>query len=171
MTESTPRINPWFEGLITALAVGGFLIILGIVFGLTPGIPQKTIDFFGDFTAQSYPYAAGTIVLPAPAHPSAHMDFYGSVVNFMIGIAVLQVVILAVRLWAHSRLGRIAETVGNLVFWAGGAVVANVYLLTGTLGGWFTFWASLIIIVGISLIVRGIIYYSRGWRGSAKPLF
>jgi hypothetical protein len=169
MTESAHRINPWYEGLITALAFGGFLIILGVVFGLTPGIPQKTIDFFRDFTSQSYPFAAGNIVFLAPAHPSAHMDFYSAVVNFMIGIAVLQAVILVVRLWAHSRLGRIAETVGNLVFWAGGAVVANVYLLTGTLNGWFTFWASLIIIVGISLIVRGIIYFSRSWRRSTQP--
>ncbi len=170
MTESH-KINPLYEGLITALAVGGFLIILGIVFGLTPGIPQKTIDFFSDFTSKSFPFAAGTVVLPVPAHPAAHMDFYGAVLNFMIGIAVLQVAILALRLWAHSRLGRIAETVGNLVFWAGGAIVANAYLLSGTLTGWFTFWASLIIIVGVSLIVRGIIHYSSGWRRRPHPSF
>jgi hypothetical protein len=171
MTESAHEINPWYESLITALAVGGFLIILGAVFSLTPGIPQKTISFFSDFTTQSSPFAAGTIVLPVPAHPSAHMDFYGALINFMIGIAVLQVVILALRLWAHSYLGRIAETVGNLVFWAGGAVVANVYLLSGTLTGWFTFWASLIIIVGVSLIVRGIIHYSRSWRRNAQSSY
>ncbi len=169
MADHPYRGNSWYEGLITALAFGGFFIILGAVFGLTPGIPQKTADFFSDFTAQSYPFGGGTIVLPAPAHPAAHMEFYGAVVNFMIGIAVLQVVILVLRLWVHSRLGRIAETVGNLIFWAGGAVAADVYLLAGTLSGWFTFWASLIIIIGVSIIVRGIIYFSRSWRRSPQP--
>ena len=168
MCANTQKINPWHEGLITALAVGGFLIILGVVFGLTPGIPQKTVDFFSDFTGQSYPFGDGTIVLPAPAHPAAHMDFYAAVLNFMIGIALLQVIILALRLWAHSRIGKIAETVGNLVFWAGAAAVANVFLLSGTLSGWFSFWSALVIIVGISLIVRGIIYFSRGWRGGSQ---
>jgi len=169
MADHQRKVNPWHEGLITALAVGGFFIILGAVFGLTPGIPQKTIDFFSDFTAQSYPFSGGTLVLPAPAHPAAHLDFYGAVINFMIGIAVLQVIILALRLWAHSRLGRIAETVGNLTFWAAGAFVANMYLLAGTLSGWFTFWAALIIIIGVSIVVRVIIRFSRGWRGSNQP--
>jgi hypothetical protein len=169
MADHQRKVNPWHEGLITALAVGGFFIILGAVFGLTPGTPQKTIDFFSDFSVQSFPYSGGNIVFPAPAHPAAHMDFYGAVINFMIGITVLQVVILALRLWAHSQLRRIAETVGNLVFWAGGAVVANIYLLTGTLSGWFTFWAALVIIIGVSIVVRVIIRFSRGWRGSTKP--
>ncbi len=169
MTQNTHKVNPWHEGLITALAIGGFLIILGIVFGLTPGIPQKIIAFFSDFTGQSYPLGDGTIVLPAPAHPAQHLDFYGAVFNFMIGIGVLQIAILVARLFAHSPVKRVAETVGDLVFWFGGAVVANVYLLAGTLTGWFTFWASLIIILGVSLVVRGILHFARGWRGSNQP--
>ncbi|MCW4000259.1 MAG: hypothetical protein NWE93_08460 [Candidatus Bathyarchaeota archaeon] len=151
----------WHEGLISALAFGGFLIILGVVFGLTPGISGQTIDFFTDITAVSYPAINGNIILPAPADPSAHLGFYVAVLSFFVGIAVLQVVILALRLWYHSRLGRIAETVGNLVFWAGGAVAAYVFLLAGTLTGWFTFWAMLLIIVGISLIVRGLIIFAK----------
>ena len=38
MTESSHRERALHEGLITALAVGGFFIIVGVVFGLTPGI-------------------------------------------------------------------------------------------------------------------------------------
>jgi hypothetical protein len=163
MTEHHYKANPWLEGIITAVAVGGFLIILGVVFGLTPGIPQKTVDFFGDFTGQSYPLGGGAIILPAPAHPAAHMDFYTAVFNFMIGIGVLQVVILGLRLYAHSRIHRIAETVGNMIFWFFGAAAAYIFLMSGTLAGWFQFWAAIIIIAGISLVVRGIIHFAT-WR-------
>jgi hypothetical protein len=163
LTQPDFRDRAIHEGLITALAVGGFLIILGAVFGLTPGIPQRIIDFFSDFTGQSYPLSGGTVVLPAPAHPSMHMAVYGAVFNFMVGIAVLQIAILALRLFYQSSFRRISETVGNLIFWAGGAVVAQVFLLSGTLSGWFAFWASLIIIVGVSLIVRGLLHFAKAW--------
>lgn len=152
----------WHEGLITALAVGGFLIILGATFGLTPGIPEKTVAFFSDITAVTYPAINGNIILPAPGTPAAHLDVYGATINFMVGIAVLQVAILALRFWFHSRVYRIAETVGNLVFWMVSAVMAYVFLLQGTLAGWFSFWASLLIVVGISLVVRGIIHFAKG---------
>ena len=167
MTKHSNKANPWYEGLITALSIGGFLIVLGSVFGFTPGILQKISDFFRDLSGQTYPFADGTLVLPAPANPAQHIDLFGTVFNFMVGIAVLQLVILVVRLLVHSRISKIAETVGDLIFWAGGAVTANVYLLSGTLTGWFTFWASLIIILGVSLIVRGIIQFSKGWKHSS----
>lgn len=164
MTEPVKRkANPWLEGLITAVAVGGFLIILGAVFGLTPGIPQKTVDFFSDFIGQFYPLGDGTLVLPAPAHPAAHIEFFTAIVYFMVGIGVLQVAILGLRLFAHSPMRRIAETVGNMIFWFFGAAAAYVFLLSGTLSGWFQFWAALIIIIGISLVVRGIINFAT-WR-------
>jgi len=146
------------------LAFGGFLIVLGVVFGLTPGILQKIVEFFCDFTGQPYPVDQGTIVLPAPANPAVHMDVYGAVFNFMVGMGVLQVVILALRLIVYSPFRRIVETVGNLVLWWGGAVAVNVFLLTGTLVGWFNFWAVLIIFWGVSLVIRGIIHLIWSWR-------
>jgi len=161
MTQPTLRERAIHEGIITALAVGGFLIIFGTVFGFTPGIPNKLIDFFSDFTGKSYPLNGGTLVLPAPAHPEQHLEVFGAVFNFMVGIALLQIAILALRLFYHSPLRRISETVGNLVFWSGGALVANIYLLSGTLKGWFAFWAALIILIGVSLVVRGIIHLSK----------
>ncbi len=81
--------------------------------------------------------------------------------NFILGIGILQIVILPLRLIVRSPFKRIAETVGNMVFWLGGAVVANVFLLAGTLTGWFQFWATLIILVGVSMIVRFGILFAR----------
>jgi hypothetical protein len=149
------------EGLITALAIGGFLIILGAVFGLTPGIPQQLIDFFSDFTSTSSPFGDGSLILPAPGNPTHHLEVYAALFNFMIGIAILQIAILVLRLFYHSPFRRISETVGNLTFWLGGALIAQAYLLNGTIEGWFTFWAALTIVIGVSLVVRGILHFFR----------
>ena len=147
------------EGLITALAVGGFLIILGSVFALTPGIYQATNNFFSDITTTTYHLGnTSTLTLPAPAHPTDHRDFYSAVINFLLGVGILQIVILALRLALHSRVRRLGQTVGDLVFWLGAAFVANIFLLAGTLNGWFQFWSAIIMLIGISLIARFLVY-------------
>ncbi len=161
MAQNPHRDKPLHEGLITALAFGGFLIILGAVFGLTPGVPTSIIDFFGDLSTASFPFGDGTISLLAPAQPATHAVFYGAVFNFMIGIAILQIVILALRLALRSTINKIAETIGNLVFWLGGAIAANIYLLAGTQIGWFQFWTWLIIIIGVSLVARFLVYLAK----------
>ncbi len=137
MSQTPRRDSLLHEGLIAALAVGGFLIILGLVFKLTPGITDKTTVFFNDLTTVTRNLGSSNVNLPAPAHPAEHLDFYTAMINFMLAVGILQIVILALRIAVHSRVRQIAETVGNLIFWLGAAFVANVFLLTGTLGGWF----------------------------------
>jgi hypothetical protein len=153
----------WHEGIITAIAVGGVFILLGLVAILTPDFGVKFGDFVSDFTLIYYPFGTGTVSFPAPQNPAIHNDLFIAATNFAIGIAILQIVILPMRLAFKSRLSRIAETVGNLVFWVGAAFVANVYLLAGTIEGWFQFWAFLIILAGVSLIVRGIVQFSKSF--------
>ncbi len=154
------RSFPYAEGLITALGFGGFLIILGVVFALTPGTWQAVTDFFSDLTFAAYQFGSpgSTISFLAPAHPDAHASFYWAVMGFCLGIAVLQIVILILRLIVQSRIGRISETVGNMIFWIGAALSVDVFLLAGTLTSWFQFWAVLILFLGVSLIARGIVY-------------
>lgn len=163
MTQSNAKDRTLSEGLITALAFGGFFVTLGVVFGLTPGIGNAVSNFFSDLTGVTYPAFNGALVLPAPAHPANHPVVYTAVFNFMLSIGILQIVILAARLWVHSSIRRIAETVGNAIFWLGGALVAYVYLMAGTVSGWFTFWPSLIVLAGVSLITQGIIRFVK-WR-------
>ena len=161
MIGSARKRSP-HEGLITALAIGGFFIILGSVFALTPGVSQETNAFFSDLTTVTYPLgSSSTVHLPAPANPAEHIGFYTAVVNFLLGVGILQIVILALRLWVKSPIRRIAETVGNLVFWLGAAVMANIFLLAGTLNGWFQFWSTLIILVGASLIARFFVHFAQ----------
>ena len=151
------------EGLITALSIGGFFIILGLVFAITPGISQQTNSFFSDLTTVTFPFGnpGSTMSLLAPAHPADHQGFYTAVMSFFLGMGVLQIVILVLRLAFHSWIRRIAQSVGDLIFWLGAAVVANVFLLSGTQSGWFQFWSSLIVIIGVSLIARFFVYVAK----------
>ncbi len=42
MNQNRDMHDHWFsEGVITAVAFGGFLILVGLVFALTPDLPQK----------------------------------------------------------------------------------------------------------------------------------
>jgi hypothetical protein len=153
--SQTPRTKSIYEGLITALAVGGFFIIVGFVIVSTPNIINGASDFFSDITTRQI--GGSSIFLPAPAHPAQHITGFTALMNLFLGVGVLQIVILMLRLAFRSPFKRISETVGNLVFWLGGAAVGNVFLLTGTLNGWFQFWSALIMLVGVSLVVRFLI--------------
>jgi hypothetical protein len=149
------------ENIITATAVGGALIIIGLVFLLTPNLAGQIGSFFSDFTWRPYSDNS-TINLPVPANLGSHTLLYSAAAQFALGIGILQIIILAMRFGVHSRIGKIAETVGNLVFWFGAYYLASTFLTaTVTYTGWFAFWASLIIAVGLSIVVRGIILLAR----------
>ncbi len=148
------------EGMITAIAVGGFFILLGSLFVFNSGLWERITAFFENFTTQTFPFGGpnSVIALPAPANPAGHATLYNALLQFDIGMGFLQIIILALRLVYKSRLGRVAETVGNVVFWFGAGVLGPVFLLPGTLAGWFQYWAALIIVVGVSVVVRAIVH-------------
>ncbi len=166
MIRNAARVKSPYEGLITALAIGGFFVILGSVFAFTPGIVQDSNAFVSDLTTVSFPFGSpgSTMSLLGPANPADHQDFYTAVMNFLIGVGVLQIVVLALRLAVHSRTSRIAESVGDLIFWLGAAAVANIFLLAGTLNSWFQFWSALIILIGLSLIGRFFVHMAGKFR-------
>lgn len=160
MMGNAVRQRSLHEGLITALSIGGFFIILGIVFGFTPVISQNPNTFFSDLTTVTFPFGSpgSTVKLFAPAHPADHQSFYTAVMNFLLGVGILQIVILALRLAVHSRIRRIAQSVADLMFWLGAAVLTNVFLMAGTQSGWFQFWASLIVLIGVSFVAQFFVY-------------
>jgi len=149
------------DGWITALAFGAFLIIVGMLFVLTPNLWNETSLFFDDITTRPIPYGgdSSTISLLAPLHPADHQVVYNALLQFDIAFGVLQLVILGLRVGYSSRTRRIAETLGNAVFWLGAAYLVYVFLLQGTLESWYQYWAALVILVGVSLIARAIVHF------------
>ncbi len=158
------RIREPHEGVISAIAVGAVFILLGLVFvlALPDNLWTDTVDFFSNLTIRQVGNSG--LYLPAPEIPSArgNVVFYNALFQFSLGIAFLQVLILALRVGFGSPIRRVAETVGNLIFWFGAAVLEHTYLNASTTTSlWFTFWALLIVVVGLSIIVRGVILLAR----------
>src|SRR4030067_2778326 len=119
MTENPKpqtQFHRYEESVISAISVGGVFILIGLVYvlALPSSLWDKIIAFFGSFTTRQVP---GTgIFLPAPVSPGVHVVFYNAVFQFFLGLALLNILILAMRLIWRSHVRKTAETVGNLVF-------------------------------------------------------
>lgn len=95
----------------------------------------------------------------------------GVLINFKpilleLGIAVIQILVLTIRLAFGSRIRRTAEYVGDLVFWFGTAYMLNdLAEMKNTLTNaqqltlWFQFWSAIIILIGLSLLARAVLLY------------
>jgi hypothetical protein len=150
------------ENLISAISAGAVFILIGVVFVLAQpsNLWDSIVSFFSSFTLRSVPGIG--ISLPAPANPAAHAVLYTAVFQFHIGLGILQIILLAIRLTIRSPIGKTAETMGNLVKWFGGAYLVTTYLNnTTTISRWFMFWAGILIILGLSLIVRALVLLAK----------
>ena len=142
------------EGLFSAISVGFFFILVGAIFVTTPNLFDKILDFFGDFDLVRVPNQPGWL-LPAPEFPVLHSVVYSAAEKFGFAIGVFQIVVLALRFVARSPWGKKAETVSNVVFWLGTGFLIRVLLVEST--RWFVFWAGIIMLIGVSLVIRAII--------------
>jgi len=150
------------ESIISAISVGAVFILFGLVFvlALPNSLGDDIIAFFRSFTSSQVPGLG--ITLPAPIPPNEHTVFYTAVLQFSLGVAFLQILVLALRIGFGSRTPKIAETVGNLVFWFGASYLVNMYLNNSTtLNSWFTFWAAIIMVLGISIVARAAVLMSK----------
>lgn len=155
-----PRVR---EGLITAVSFGFFFLLVGAIFVITPSLFDKVQAFFNNFTTtEAIPHLPDVFV-PVPASPAAHTVVYTAAWQFSIVWSIFQIMILAFRFVVGSPLRKKAETAGNVVFWLGATYLIGTLLtstlLTGSraLENWFVFWAAIIMLIGLSIIVRAII--------------
>ena len=152
------------ERLFSALSAGTFFILLGIVYvvNLPASLWDAIVEFFSSLTLAQVPSTG--IYLPAPISPLSHTVLYGAVFQFCIGLGILQVIFLALRLIMNSPTGKIAETIGNLVYWFGEGYLVTTYLnSTTTISKWFVFWAGILIFLGLSLIARAFVLLAKKW--------
>jgi len=145
------------ESLFSAISVGFSLILIGALFVTTPNLLDKIAAFFSDFGIVQVPNAA-VIFLPAPVTPNAHLVLYSAVTQFCFMWGIYQIVILVFRLFASSSLDKKAKTASNTVFWLGASYLVSTFLNASvTITTWFAFWALIIMLIGVSLIIRAII--------------
>jgi hypothetical protein len=161
-TRPQRRIHKPGESIITAVSVGTVFILIGAVFvlALPANLWERILDFFRNFGTRQVP--GTSIYLPAPMNPNIHTVVYSAAFQFCVGLAILQIITLSLRILFRSTVSRIAETMGNLVFWFGTAYMVLNFLNSSTgLRSWFTFWAGILIIIGISLIARALVMIAR----------
>ncbi len=138
------------EGLFTAISAGFFLLLMGILFVITPNLLESIIDFFKDFKLIDVPNT--TIIFPGPEFPRSHLTVYQAAGQASVALCIFQILMLALRFIIPSVWGKRAETVGNFVYWAGAAFLIQYFLVDST--QWFIFWSTIVILAGVSLIVR-----------------
>lgn len=154
LNQSTKRTSRGYtEGLFSAISAGFFLTLIGIFFVIVPKLYDKIVAFFQDFDVVHVPNM-GEVLLPAPQNPSAHLTVYSTAEQFSIVWGVFLIAMLAARFLAHSPKRKKADNLGDIVFWLGAAYFIQTMLIDTT--EWFGFWATIIMLIGVSLIVRAI---------------
>lgn len=142
------------EGLFSAISAGFFFILLGAIFVSTPNLFDSILAFFRDIGIVDVPNTEN-VFLPGPESPRAHSAVYSAVWQFSFIWGLFEIAILVLRFFAHSPLSKKAETMSNIIFWLGTSYLINTFLIETT--KWFVFWSTIIMLVGVSLIVRAII--------------
>ena len=150
MNENKETPRKYQEGLFTAISAGFFLLLVGTLFIITPNLFDSIQTFIGDIGIVDVPNTS--IILPSPENIGMHSTVYQTAGQFSIAIAVLQIIILALRFIIPSSWGKKSETVGNFIYWTGAAYIIQLFLIEST--QWFVFWSMILVIVGISLIAR-----------------
>jgi hypothetical protein len=93
-------------------------------------------------------------MFPAPEHVAQHLEVYSAVEQFSLGWGVFLVAMLVVRFAIGSPNRRKAENLSDIIFWFGAAYLIQTWLINNA--KWFEFWATILIVLGVSLIVRAI---------------
>lgn len=144
------------ESFVSAFSFGVFLILLGAIFIATPNFFDKLSAFFMDFDIVQVSNTG--IYFPAPKNPANHTTVYSAASQFCLAWGIFLIALLCFRIFAHSPLHKKAENFSDIVVWLGGAVLITSFLNEGTTASvWFAFWASVITLIGVSLIVRALI--------------
>ena len=141
------------DGILGAITAGAFLVLVGLMFIIHPNLLDKIIAFFNDIKLVSA-LDQSSIMLPAPASVAQHTDVYSAVQQFSLIWGVFLVAMLVARFAVNSPTHRKAENVSDIVFWFGAAYLIQTWLIGSA--KWFEFWAMILILLGISLIVRAV---------------
>jgi hypothetical protein len=87
---------------------------------------------------------------------------YNALFQFCLGLGLLEIAVLALRIWLDSPFSRKAETIENIVFWLGTSYLVVTYLVNITIiSEWFVFWDGIILIAGLSLVARAFVIIAR----------
>jgi hypothetical protein len=150
------------ENLITALYVGFIFILLAVLYFINvhTNLWGNFVSLMSNFILYTVP--GTSISLPAPVNPPAYTVLYNAAFQFCLGLGLLEIAVLALRIWLNSPFPRKAETIENIVFWLGTSYLVVTYLVNITIPSeWFVFWTGIILIAGLSLVARAFVLMAK----------
>lgn len=153
---SETRSDRWGEGRyqrsdpLDRVSLGAFLLLLGVIWVTTPNFAEEIRLFFSDIRLLE---VAENIFIPAPR--SNHPVLYGALAFLALAVGVTQIAVSVARLVIRSPPWRIARSVSAIVFYLGAGYV--LLQLQREALGFSSFLAVFVILIGISIILRGVI--------------
>ena len=130
---------------------GFFLLLVGVIWVITPDLSQEVVDFFKYFKLEEEIFP--NVFLPAPE--GSHPVVYTALARFCFVFGLFQIVILVLRFLFRDSLDKMAGTFSGMVFWLGVGFASNM-LAAGNIG-WFVFLGWFIVVIGLSLVVRSLL--------------
>ena len=140
------RRESW--NILGMVSFGFFLLLAGIIVIITPHPLKEVQSFFTDISDNAQGF-------PAPSMP--HPVLYTAVMRFALIFGLFSVGILVLRFVLRESANRKAGTASSVVFWLGMTFLTD--LLVAESISWFAFWAGMIVIIGVMIIVGALVRF------------
>jgi len=152
MSSETPAVwSPDYRrDEIGWISFGAFLIILAAIYLTTPNIIREVENFVLDFRLVQ---VFDNFWWPVPS--SNHAVLYTAAQRFCYAFGLVELGILGLRFAKKASIHGKAGTLSSVVFWLGAGYVLGLLSQGGL--SWLSFIGALIIVVGISIVVRALI--------------
>lgn len=140
--------------IVGLASLGYFLILIGVIFAITPNLVAEITAYFNDFKLHE---VAPNIFFPLIDDPPAHTVVYNAVYQVCLALAVFQIFVIGARFVLRESVDRKADSISGLVFWVGAAWIMNLLLagIVDTWDKWIIFYGWFIILIGVTILVRG----------------
>jgi len=154
------------EGLLSAVSVGFFFILAGAIFITNPNLPGNVVEFFQPQNFEVVRVPNIQVYLPAPKLPNeTYVTIYPAVGLFSLLWAFFEIAMLIIRVFAGSPLRKKVDGTSNVAFWLGAYYLIGLFLdETVTQPRWFAFWAAIVVLIGVTLLVRAVIWAAMDLR-------
>lgn len=157
------------EALLGAVSVGFFFVLIGVLFINMPNLFNNVVTFLSHW--HTVQLKSMNVQVPVPEHlgDNVALDVYVAAREFSLVWGVFLAVMLGARFVFDSPTRRKAQNVGDIVFWLGATYLIQILLVETFVDyrKWLGFWAAVIALIGVSLIVRAV--FLAGARATRAP--
>jgi hypothetical protein len=129
---------------------GLFLVTVGIVFAITPGLYDSIVRFVRDFRIIEI---SPGIFFPEPIHN--HAAVYRAFYTFCLLFGGLHIVTLAGRFAFKDCSRRKTSTLASMIFWLGSAYITSMLIALSI--AWLAFVGYVITLGGACIVLESLI--------------